>query len=187
MRIITGSLKGRIFNEPHGHHTHPMSEKVRGALFNTLGDIEGLTVLDAFAGSGALSFEAASRGAAKVTAIDKDTAAHQAIAKNIKELGLEKSVHASKASAAGWSIHNMEKRFDILLLDPPFDILLLDPPYKDLQIGFLQKLINRHVKKGGLAVLSYPGKIAAPDFERAEVAASKKYNDAQLVFYRKIK
>jgi 16S rRNA (guanine966-N2)-methyltransferase len=178
MRIIAGSLKGRIFNEPHGHHTHPMSEKVRGALFNTLGDIEGLTVLDAFAGSGALSFEAASRGAAKVAAIDKDTAAHSVIERNIKDLQLAKTVHVSKANAGGWSIHNMEKKFDIVLLDPPYD---------DLQTNLLQKLINRHVKKGGLAVLSYPGKIAAPDFERAEVAATKKYNDAQLVFYRKIK
>jgi 16S rRNA (guanine966-N2)-methyltransferase len=78
VRIIAGSLKGRTFSEPHGHRTHPMSEKVRGALFNALGDIEGLTFLDAFAGSGALSFEAASRGAKSVIAIDKDGPAYSA-------------------------------------------------------------------------------------------------------------
>jgi 16S rRNA G966 N2-methylase RsmD len=53
MRVIAGSLGGRPFESPHGHRTHPMSEKVRGAIFGILGDIEGLTVLDIFAGSGA--------------------------------------------------------------------------------------------------------------------------------------
>jgi 16S rRNA (guanine966-N2)-methyltransferase len=178
MRIISGNLKGRIFNEPHGHRTHPMSEKVRGALFNTLGDIEDLTVLDAFAGSGGLSFEAISRGAKNAAMVDKDAAAHKTIEKNIKELKLAKQVHASRANAGGWSIHNMEKKFDILLLDPP---------YEDLQEKLLQILITRHVKKGGLAVLSYPGKIKSPEFEKTEEVAKKDYGDTQLVFYRKIK
>jgi 16S rRNA (guanine966-N2)-methyltransferase len=176
MRIIAGTLKGRIFQEPHGHRTHPMSDKVRGALFNTLGDIEGLSVLDAFAGSGALSFEAASRGAKNVTAIDKDSAAHAVTEKNVKELKLQRQVHVTKANTGGWSIHNMEKKFDILLLDPPYD---------DLQLNLLQRLINRHVKKGGLAVLSYPGKETSPSFEQTKVVANKDYGDAQLIFYRK--
>jgi 16S rRNA (guanine966-N2)-methyltransferase len=178
MRVVAGSLKGRIFNEPAGHRTHPMSEKVRGALFNALGDIEGLTVLDAFAGSGALSFEAVSRGAKSVVAIDKDSSAHQIIVNNIQELKLAKQVNISRANIAGWSIHNMENKFDIVLLDPPYD---------DLRLNLLQKLVNRHVKNGGLAVLSFPGKITYPAFERTKVVATKAYGDSQLVFYRKIK
>jgi 16S rRNA (guanine966-N2)-methyltransferase len=177
MRIIAGTLKGRIFQEPHGHRTHPMSDKVRGALFNTLGDIEGLTFLDAFAGSGALSFEAASRGAKNVIAIDKDSSAHAVIEKNIKELGLQKQVHVSRANIGGRSIHNMEKKFDILLLDPP---------YEDLQTNILQRLINRHVKKGGLTVLSCSGKEKYPLFDKTIVVANKDYGDAQLVFYRHV-
>jgi hypothetical protein len=51
----------------------------------------------------------------------------------------------------------------------------------------LQKLVNRHVKNGGLAVLSFPGKITYPAFERTKVVATKDYGDSQLVFYRKIK
>jgi 16S rRNA (guanine966-N2)-methyltransferase len=175
MRIIAGKLKGREFRSPHGYKTHPMSEKVRGSLFNVLGDIEGLSFLDAFAGSGALAFEAASRGAKSVIAIDKDRAAHKILEQNVKELRL-KEVKAVKANTGGWSIHNAEKRFDILFLDPP---------YEELQTNLLQRLIKRHVKPSGLAVLSYPGRAKAPEFEDTIVAASKNYGDAQLVFYRK--
>jgi 16S rRNA (guanine966-N2)-methyltransferase len=178
MRIIAGELKGREFKSPHGHRTHPMSDKMRGALFNALGDIEGLSFLDVFAGSGALAFEAASRGAATVYAIDKDSAAHNVLDNNVKDLKLGKKVHVSRANAAGWSIHNMERRFDILLLDPP---------YEDLQLNLLQKLIKRHVKPDGLAVLSFPGKQTAPQFDKAMPVHNKHYGDSQLVFYRKIK
>lgn len=177
MRIITGALGGRTIHEPHGHKTHPMSEKIRGALFNTLGDIEGLTVLDAFAGSGALAVEAASRGAKNVVAIDKEREAHGVIERNIKELHLEKVAHVSRANAGGWSEHNMEKKYDIVLLDPPYD---------QLQLNLMRKLVRRHVKKGGLAVLSFPGGTAIPDFDDTKVVTDKQYGDAQLVFYRKI-
>ena len=155
-----------------------MSDKTRGALFNVLGDIEGLSFLDAFAGSGALAFEAASRGAKSVIAIDKESSAHKIIDQNVRELDLQKLVHVSKANAGGWSIHNMEKKFDIVILDPP---------YEELQTNLLERLVKRHVKKGGLAVLSYPGHAKPPIFENTEVAAAKDYGDAQLVFYRKTK
>src|SRR5688500_6254990 len=106
MRIITGYLGGRNFNSPRGHRTHPMSDKARGALFNALGDIEGLTVLDAFAGSGALSFEAISRGAVSATAIDIDKAAYEAIQANVESLGLEDKVTVLRKNIGGWSRNN---------------------------------------------------------------------------------
>lgn len=176
MRIIAGNLKGHTIHEPHGHKSHPMSEKIRGALFNTLGDISGLVLLDAFAGSGALAFEAASRGASSVVAVEKDRAAHSIIERNAKELNTGKQVKIVRANTGGWSIHNMEKKFDIVLLDPP---------YSDLQTNLLQTLIKRHVKKNGLAVLSYPSHTLPPGFEQVEVIADKQYGDSQLVFYRK--
>jgi 16S rRNA (guanine966-N2)-methyltransferase len=178
MRIIAGNLKGREFKSPHGHRTHPMSDKVRGALFNVLGDIEGLTFLDAFAGSGALAFEAVSRGAANVVAIDLDRSAHAALDKNVVDLKLQKQVKAVKANAGGWSLHNAERRFDIVLLAPPYD---------DLQEILVKKLARRHVKKGGLAVVDWPGKQKPLDLDDFEMLLAKNYGDAQLVFYRKIK
>ena len=70
-------------------------------------------------------------------------------------------------------------------MEKQFDIVLLDPPYDDLQTNLITTLIKRHVKKSGLAVLSWPGKTAIPDFDQTEVAATKNYGDNQLVFYRK--
>ena len=177
MRIIAGALGDRNFNTPHGHKTHPMSDKVRGALFNVLGEIEGLSVLDAFAGSGALSFAAISRGAKSVTAVEKDGPAHNVIDQNVVDLQLGKNIKVVRANVGGWSIHNMEKKFDIVLLDPPYD---------HLQLTVLETLIKRHVKKAGLAVLSYPGKTKAPDFEGSEIISDKNYGDAQLIFYKKL-
>lgn len=175
MRVIAGTLKGREFKSPRGHKTHPMSDKVRGALFNVLGDIDGLTFLDAFAGSGALAFEAVSRGAKSVIAIDKDGSAHKILERNSKELGL-KTVKVVKANTAGWSAHN---------IDTEFDVLLLDPPYNELQLDLAERLIKRHLRTGGLAVLSFPGKATAEPLANAEIAAVKNYGDAQLVFYRR--
>lgn len=176
MRIIAGSLRGQQFQAPRGHKTHPMSDKMRGALFNVLGDIEGLTFLDAYAGSGGLALEAISRGAKVVVAVDKDSSAQKTIAANVQDLRLDKKIKVVKANVAGWSIHNMERKFDIVLLDPPYD---------EVNTSHLQKLVNRHVKKGGLAVLSFPGHEVSPHFDQMKIVVDKNYGDGQLVFYRK--
>src|ERR1039458_7477259 len=97
MRVIAGFLGGRNFDSPGGHRTHPMSDKVRGAIFGVLGDIKGLTVLDAFAGSGALAIEAISRGAKRAVAIEVDKGAHTVITENIKALGIEDRIKAVRA------------------------------------------------------------------------------------------
>lgn len=176
MRIIAGKLGGRVFQAPHGHRTHPMADKIRGALFNVLGDIEDLTVLDAFAGSGGLSFEAISRGAKSAIAIDHDEPAYRALTRNIKDLGLELEVKAIKANASGWSDNNPEAQFDIVLLDPPYD---------DIKPALLEKLAN-HAKPGGMVVLSLPPNSGASLDSRFQILSSKPYGDAQLVFYRKV-
>src|SRR6185312_1690039 len=102
LRVVAGALGGRVFDSPDGHRTHPMSERVRGGLFNALGDIENLTVLDAFAGSGALGFEAISRGAASVLAVEIDKRAQDAISRNIRTLGLAKQMKLVRANCSSW-------------------------------------------------------------------------------------
>jgi 16S rRNA (guanine966-N2)-methyltransferase len=153
-----------------------MADKIRGALFNVLGDIEGLTVLDAFAGSGGLSFEAISRGAKNAIAIDHDGSAHKTLMRNIQDLGLEREVKATKANASGWSDNNSEAQFDIVILAPPYD---------NLQKNLLAKLV-KHTKKDGILVLDWPRKEEIPEFAGLEQITDKNYGDAQLVFYRKL-
>jgi 16S rRNA (guanine966-N2)-methyltransferase len=174
MRVIAGSLGARQFASPHAHSIRPMSEKIRGALFNSLDDIRGLYVLDAFAGSGALSFEAVSRGADKVVAIDDDKSAQLTIKNNIKGLGIS-NIKLISAKAQSWLRTSKEN----------FDIVLCDPPYDEIQPELLTLLALR-VKIGGLIVLSLP---AADEFKLGEsydLLSSKNYNDAFLLFYRRI-
>jgi 16S rRNA (guanine966-N2)-methyltransferase len=175
MRIITGRLGGRTFDSPHSFKTHPMSDKIRGALFNMLGDIQGLSVLDAFSGSGALSFEAVSRGAASAIAIDNDRAAQAVIAKNIKALRLQRSVKNIDASASAWLQTNPHARFDIVLCDPP---------YNDVQLNLVTKLANC-ITDNGVFVVSWPGAEPIPDLAGYKKVAHRTYGDAQLGFYAK--
>ena len=176
MRIIAGKLKGRIFHDPPGHNSHPMSEKARGALFNALGDIEDLTVLDAMAGSGALAIEAVSRGAKLSVAIEHSRPSFKAIKSSIKDLDLADQVKAINADASSWSSHNQAQKFDIVLLDPP---------YNNPQFNLLDRLVE-HTKKGGIVVISWPGHELPPAFDSCKLVSAKKYGDAQLVFYRKV-
>lgn len=176
MRIIAGELKGRQFEAPKGHRTHPMSDKMRGAVFSALGDVSGLSLLDAFAGSGALSFEAVSRGASFVVAIDSDKNAVDAIKSNAQKLKLHARVKAIQANASGWSDNNPGKRFDLVFCDPPYD---------KLQLSLLQKLVG-HTKSGGVYVLSWPGSLKTPEFKGLENIKTKNYGDGQLAFYRKL-
>jgi 16S rRNA (guanine966-N2)-methyltransferase len=176
VRVIAGWLGGRNFNSPNGHRTHPMSEKMRGAIFGTLGDIKGLTVLDAFAGSGALAIEALSRGAASAVAIEVDKRAHTVLGENIKSLNLKDRIKAIRAFAGAWSTRHQAQFFDLIFVDPPYDNL----PYRDL------KSLPRHLTDKGTLVLSWPGKMEALKFDGLEAVQTKHYGDAQLVFYQKI-
>lgn len=176
MRIIAGNLKGKSYDSPHTNRTHPMSDKIKGALFNVLGDIEGMTVLDAFAGSGALGFEAISRGASRVVVIDNDMQAQKTIAKNIDTLNLNGSVELVRSAVTGWLPRTEEL----------FDIVIIDPPFTDIRRDVMQKVALKS-KVAGIVVLSLPSAAAtiATLPEPFEMVVQKNYGDAVLVFYRR--
>ncbi|HSW81042.1 MAG TPA: RsmD family RNA methyltransferase [Candidatus Saccharimonas sp.] len=174
MRVVAGSLGGRFFDSPDSAATHPMGERVRGALFNILGDLAGKTVLDPFAGSGAISFEAVSRGAASSLALEKDRVAQKIIAKNIMMLGVDDRVQLIKANCRTWSGQNPHAKFDLIIADPP---------YHDMQLSTIALLIC-HLKPNGLMVLSYPGRGVAPTVNGVVVVDTRLYGDAALAFYQ---
>jgi 16S rRNA (guanine966-N2)-methyltransferase len=154
-----------------------MSEKVRGGLFGVLGDIKGLTVLDAFAGSGAMAIEAISRGAKSAVAVEVDKGAHAIITKNISSLELGARIKAVRSFVNAWSTRNQAQQFDLVLADPPYDNM----PYRDL------KVLPSHLAEGGTLVLSWPGQAEPLKFEGLEIVQAKNYGDAQLVFYQKVR
>jgi len=176
MRIIAGELGGRNFDSPHGNRTHPMSDKMRGALFNALGDIHRLTVLDVFSGSGAISFEALSRGAVHATAVEIDKEAYRTIRQNSELLGVTDRIDIVMARASGWSLRRQHLLFDIIICDPPYD---------NLQIPALQKLC-RHMKASSIFVLSWPGKEDLPLLPALKVIKQNQHGDGQLIFYKKV-
>lgn len=174
VHVIAGSLGGRYFSSPSGQRTHPMGDKIRGALFNALGDIQGLTVLDAFAGSGALSFEAISRGAVHALAIEPDKPAQRAIAASIDALGISNKVKLVQAKAQSW----------LATSERTFDIILCDPPYGNISNDLLQKLAQR-AEKNGLVVLSLPPQVKPALSAGFQLLTDKNYGDSSLYFYRR--
>ena len=92
MRIIAGSRKGHKIQAPRGLDTRPTSDRVRENVFNILGPLEGATVLDLYAGSGAMGLEALSRGAARAVFVERDGDAARAIERNLDKLRLSATI-----------------------------------------------------------------------------------------------
>lgn len=175
VRIISGRYGGRTINTPTRRSTHVMGDYVRSALFNMLGDISGLNILDAFAGSGAIGLEAISRGASHVTFIEKNYAATQIIAENATTLGVTNQVKITKSTVLNWASTTNQ---------PSFDLIFADPPYNDLQINSLSALAKFLSPKGSL-ILSLPAKAESPQLENLTLTDRRNYGDANLAFYIK--
>lgn len=124
MRIIAGIKKGANITSPRGEATRPTADKVRGAVFNMLGDVSGLRVLDLFAGSGALGLEALSRGAASALLVDNRPAAVKAAAANVARLGFDGAVIKRRDYRAILRYAAKKgERFDLIFIDPPYKML----------------------------------------------------------------
>lgn len=174
IRLISGKFGGRQIVCPPGKQTHPMGERIRGSLFNILGDVSGLTVLDAFAGSGSLGLEALSRGAAQATFIERDKVAQRVIEENITTLKVADQTKLIKTSVAQW---------DETTKNESYDIIFADPPYHDIQISTVSRLV-KYLKPNGLMVLSYPGRESVSTVNGVVVVDNRSYGDAALAFYR---
>ena len=122
MRVIAGELKGQQLMAPKGWKVRPTSERVREAVFSTLGErVEGAVVLDLYCGTGALAIEALSRGAARATLVDRDT---RPALGNVERLGLGDRARLVRADAGSWlaSVSNQAERFDIVFVDAPYRV-----------------------------------------------------------------
>lgn len=176
VRVIAGKYGGRSIAAPERRTTHPMGERIRNALFNSIGTtVDGATVLDAFAGSGAIGLEALSRGAAHVTFIEKDRVASSILAENIKKLGCENETTVIKTTVSNWLETSNQGGFDLIFADPP---------YHDTQFSTVRRLFPL-LNPGALMVLSHPGRGEAPTELGVVVVDNRSYGTAALTFYRR--
>lgn len=123
MRIIAGRYRSRTLEAPAGLATRPTSDRLRETLFNVLAPrIEGATVLDLYAGSGAVGIEALSRGAARVEFVERAPAALAVLRKNLDGLKLTEGfrIHGAGVAAALRKM-KADGAFDLVFLDPPYD------------------------------------------------------------------
>jgi 16S rRNA (guanine966-N2)-methyltransferase len=148
MRIVAGRFKGRRLTAPAGSATRPTSDRVREALFQRLGPLDEQRVLDLFAGSGALAFEALSRGARHATLVDSAPAAIKAIQANVASLRLDPGMVAVRRQDARAFLRGARTAAH------EYDLVLLDPPYRlAAELGReLSPLIAAVLAPGGRAV-----------------------------------
>jgi 16S rRNA (guanine966-N2)-methyltransferase len=149
LRIIGGSLRGRKWSVPDVPGLRPTPDRVRETLFNWLAPhIAGMRVLDAFAGSGALGFEALSRGAASAVLVEQDRAAAAALRATAERFGLA-AARIEGGDALPFLRTQPAGAHDLILLDPPFTTALLEPA--------LAEIVGRGLlASGGFCYLEQP-------------------------------
>jgi len=147
-----------------------MSGRMRAALFNMLGDLDGLDILDAFGGSGAIGIEAASRGANSVVIADINPKAQRIIQQNIETID-DSTIRQAKANVYSWLDNNHKK----------YDIIIADPPYEKIDLLNTDKLLRR-LRPTGLLVISHPA-----DYKSGlslKLVSSGSYAGGNLSFYQ---
>jgi 16S rRNA (guanine(966)-N(2))-methyltransferase RsmD len=175
LRIIAGALKGRRLTAPSWEGLRPTSDKLRETLFNILAPrIAGARVLDGYAGTGAVGIEALSRGAARITFVERDRRAQALIAENLAHCGVTDGYAIIRASVARALDDLQAGSFDIMIFDPPYD----EQP-ADILAGAGERLAA-----GGVLVLEHARRRPSPEqlgpLRRTREVRS---GDSALAFY----
>jgi 16S rRNA (guanine966-N2)-methyltransferase len=175
MRVIAGSRKGHTIAAPPGLDTRPTSDRVRENVFNLVGPLDGATVLDLFAGSGALGIEALSRGADRAVFVERDPDAARTIERNLDKLRLAgaRVVRAdavttlAQEAAAG-------RKYDLVLVDPPYGM------FEDLQPR-LARYLPPVLAEDGVLVVETDAR-AEPDLPLPR-RTSRKYGSVRVTLF----
>ena len=153
LRVIAGSAGGRRLVAPKGS-ARPTTDRLKEALFASLGRhrIDDATVLDLYAGSGALAIEALSRGAARAVLVDSDPKAEDAILANLQAVGFGADARFQRSSVAAFLAASVpEAPFDVVFLDPPYDT-----PTAEVAAALTALAAGGLVAAGGTVVVERP-------------------------------
>ncbi len=186
MKIIGGKFRGRNFFMPQW--IRPTQDKLRKAVFDILGqDLEGMSFLDGFAGSGAVGLEALSRGAGKVLFVEKDTRCAALIEKNLRLLFVNKDAKESgRAEVIPSDIFSTIKRLSAR--EEEFDILFFDPPFRQgLAKKILKTLVGHDiVRANSLVIIQHAREETLPSQEGSFILMrEKRYGLSLLTIYQK--
>jgi 16S rRNA (guanine966-N2)-methyltransferase len=180
VRVIAGQYRGRRLIAPRGQSVRPTSDFVREALFDILHDVEGLAVLDLYAGTGAIAIEALSRGAASVVLVEKNRSALSVLRRNLDAIaadGERSRVLALDVVAALGALRRAGARFDLVFADPPYAVASRALPDVLAGLGPLLSSDARVVLEHGFD-LEAPPPPAGLRFLRG-----KRYGETVLSFY----
>jgi 16S rRNA (guanine966-N2)-methyltransferase len=172
VRIVGGAHKGARIYAPKGHDTRPTSDRVREAVFAILGSVEGTSVLDLFAGSGALGLEALSRGATSAVFVESDPVAVKAIERNVEKLRIE--VAEIVRSDVPRYIARTDERYDVVFVDPPYEMV------ESLRMPLAEHL-PRVLAEGGSVVYETAAGVD-PDLPLA-VRSTRRHGSTQLTVF----
>jgi 16S rRNA (guanine966-N2)-methyltransferase len=175
VRIVAGRHKGRRLRAPAGAATRPTADRVREAVFSILGPVEGLHVLDLYAGSGALGLEALSRGAESATFVESGRQALTAIRANLAAAGEDAEVVASDAIKWLRAAADRAGAFDLVFCDPPYDAAgRVAQPLAELlpRVAAPQALIVTESSKRNPLVLDLP------------LSDERTYGDTRIAIHR---
>ena len=178
MRIIAGTARGRRIEAPEGKNTRPTLDRVRENLFNILQmNIRDSRVLDLFAGSGALSIEALSRGAERATLVDSDRNASRIQKKNLEALGF-----AGRADVmlCDWK----QAAAELIRGGRQYDIVFLDPPYRMTDLREVFSTLEKLLSEDGLVVLEHEAKAKVTFGEAFEETDRRQWGYCGVTFYR---
>jgi 16S rRNA (guanine966-N2)-methyltransferase len=141
MRVVAGELRGRRLASPKGQRTRPTSDRVREALFSILSEVRGASVVDLYAGTGALGIEALSRGASRAVFVEHDRAALTSLRANLHDLALVARAEVRPG--------RVETSVAALVALGPFDLVFADPPYALVEQAMAA--LERLARAGALA------------------------------------
>lgn len=184
MRIIGGRFRGRRIEAPPGRSTRPMLDRVREAMFSTLGPwLAGAHVLDLFAGSGSLGLEALSRGAVEVVFVEQDPFTLDLLRDNVGALGVEDSVQVVAGSALDRRAWRMAAPPDVVFFDPPYPMLA--GAARSALLRAVRTLVERRCADEGVLVFHAPrGALDAAAF-RGLTVASRHYGTNALWYLQR--
>ena len=175
MRIIAGNRKGARIFAPKGRLTRPTGDRVREAAFRLIGPVDGATVLDLFAGSGAMGLEALSREAARAVFVESDRDACRVIERNLAKLGFTGAeIVCMDARRALTADAAAGRRYDLILVDPPYE------DYRRLQ-KTLAIYLPRLLETSGVVVVETESRLE-PELP-LELRTSRRYGSARLTVY----